>query len=400
MMEEVVQLTEKERLAVKSMWSEIFFEDSDRFTDYYFAEKMSNNKGYGVKVNGELVSMMFLTPYPVWIKTGGADEPACAAGQNPENVPAQDPENVESGDFVQVTLYYIVGVGTKKEYRHRGYMDRMLKRALRDICEEGHPFTFLMPADPAIYEPYQFRYIYDRPVYTVNNSAKLQAASYNRKTSVKACDHETVAAPLTTSEIPQLVQFANDILMSRFQIFVHRDNAYYERQRLESAAQNGDVYLWKNKGEIQGYYLYAKEDEHEEIQEAMLSPEFPDQSVLTVSKERKPIIMARIANVRAMLSMIRMSEDKEKKLIIRVYDPMIEANNGTFLWTVSREKSEVVDITEKTCKRVDITQETKEIQQIEVDITFLLDMLFGRAELQEDLAGIKPLTEICINEIV
>ena len=195
MMEEVVQLTEKERLAVKSMWSEIFFEDSDRFTDYYFAEKMSNNKGYGVKVNGELVSMMFLTPYPVWIKTGGADEPACAAGQNPENVPAQDPENVESGDFVQVTLYYIVGVGTKKEYRHRGYMDRMLKRALRDICEEGHPFTFLMPADPAIYEPYQFRYIYDRPVYTVNNSAKLQAASYNRKTSVKACDHETVAAP-------------------------------------------------------------------------------------------------------------------------------------------------------------------------------------------------------------
>ena len=78
-MEEVVQLTEKERLAVKSMWSEIFFEDSDRFTDYYFAEKMSNNKGYGVKVNGELVSMMFLTPYPVWIKAGGADEPACAA---------------------------------------------------------------------------------------------------------------------------------------------------------------------------------------------------------------------------------------------------------------------------------------------------------------------------------
>ena len=135
MMEEVVQLTKEERLAVKSMWSEIFYEDSDRFTDYYFAEKMPGNKGYGVKVDGELVSMMFLTPYPVWIKTGGAE------------------------DFTQVTLYYIVGVGTRKEYRHRGYMDCMLRRALRDICEEGHPFTFLMPANPAIYEPYQFRYI-------------------------------------------------------------------------------------------------------------------------------------------------------------------------------------------------------------------------------------------------
>lgn len=393
MMEEVVQLTEKERLAVKPMWSEIFFEDSDRFTDYYFEEKMSDNKGYGVKVNGELVSMMFLTPYPVWIKTSGADEPACAAGQNPKNVSAQDPQNVEYGDFTQVTLYYIVGVGTRKEYRHRGYMDRMLKRALRDICEEGHPFAFLMPADPAIYEPYQFCYIYDRPVYTVHSSAQIQAASYRRKsadTAEKSCGHETATVPLTVSEIPQLVQFANDILMRRFQIFVHRDNAYYERQRLESAAQNGDVYLWKNKGEIEGYYLYAKEDGHEDIQEAMLSPEFPDQSVLTVSKERKPIIMARITNVKSMLSLVRMREKAEKRIFIRVRDPLIEENNAIFLWTLSHEKSEAVDI----------TFNLREIPEVEVDITLLLDMLFGRAELPEALVGIRPLTEICINEIV
>lgn len=365
MMEEVVQLTKEERLAVKPMWSEIFYEDSDRFTDYYFAEKMPGNKGYGVKVDGELVSMMFLTPYPVWIKTGGAE------------------------DFTQVTLYYIVGVGTRKEYRHRGYMDCMLRRALRDICEEGHPFTFLMPANPAIYEPYQFRYIYDRPVYEVDRVA---------------------AVPLTGSEIPQLVQFANNILMSRFQIFIHRDNAYYERQRLESAAQNGDVYLWKNKGEIQGYYLYAREDEHEEIQEAMLSSEFPDQSVLTVSKERKPIIMARITNVKSMLLLVRMRENEQKKILLRVHDPLIEENNGTFLWTVSREKSETVYIKKENrntqedgCNIADnkISEDSQEeIPRIEVDITSLLDMLFGRAELPEALAGIKPLTEICINEIV
>ncbi len=413
MMEEVVQLTAEERLAVKPMWSEIFYEDSDQFTDYYFAKKMADNKGYGVKVDGEIVSMMFLTPYPVWIKTGGADEPACAARENRENVSAQDPENVESGDFTQVMLYYIVGVGTRKKYRHRGYMDRMLKRALRDICAEGHPFTFLMPADPAIYEPYQFRYIYDRPVYTVRSSAKLQAASYGREVADgldKLCGYEAASVPLTISEIPQLVQFVNNFLMSHYQIFVHRDSAYYERQRLESVAQNGDVYLWKNNGEIQGYYLYAKEDEHEEIQEAMLSPDFPDQSVLSVSREKKPIIMARIANVRAMLSMIRMREDKEKKLIIRVHDPLIEENNGTFLWTVSREKSETVYITKENqnIQKEDFNTEDKKISEefsegisrVEVDITLLLGILFGRVELPEALVGIRPLTEICINEIV
>ena len=142
----------------------------------------------------------------------------------------------------------------------------------------------------------------------------------------------------------------------------------------------------------------------------MLSPDFPDQSVLTVSKERKPIIMARITNVKSMLSLIRMSEDKEKKLIIRVHDPLIEENNGTFLWTMSHEKSEAVYITEENrntqedgCNIADnkISEDSQEeIPRIEVDITFLLDMLFGRAQLPEALAGIKPLTEICINEIV
>ena len=39
-METVERLTEQEALAAKKMWSEIFYEDSEQFTDYYFAEKM------------------------------------------------------------------------------------------------------------------------------------------------------------------------------------------------------------------------------------------------------------------------------------------------------------------------------------------------------------------------
>ena len=118
--------------------------------------------------------------------------------------------------------------------------------------------------------------------------------------------------------------------------------------------------------------------------------------------------MARITNVKSMLSLVRMSEDKEKKLIIRVHDPLLEENCGTFLWTVSCEKNEVVDIMQElqdtkvdiTRKIKEITQKTEEIPQIEVDITSLLNILFGRGKLPEAFVGIRSLTEICINEIV
>ena len=59
-------------------------------------------------------------------------------------------------------IYYIVGVATKEKYRHRGYMDRILKAALSFIRKKEQPFAFLMPANPNIYLPYQFTYIYDK----------------------------------------------------------------------------------------------------------------------------------------------------------------------------------------------------------------------------------------------
>ena len=39
----VVRLTASEMQGAKALWKEIFFEDSDMFTDYYFQEKMNDN---------------------------------------------------------------------------------------------------------------------------------------------------------------------------------------------------------------------------------------------------------------------------------------------------------------------------------------------------------------------
>ena len=54
----------------------------------------------------------------------------------------------------EVKSNYIVAVATKKEYRHRGYMRILLKKALRDMADMGMPFVFLMPASESIYAPF------------------------------------------------------------------------------------------------------------------------------------------------------------------------------------------------------------------------------------------------------
>ena len=363
--ERVEQLTIEEALGAKALWSEIFFEDSAVFTDYYFQEKMKNNIGYGIKQDGQLIAMLYLTPY-----TGQIYAPA-----------------MYGEDFADVPLSYIVGVGTKREYRHKGCMDRLLKRALKDLHERQQPFTFLMPASAAIYTPYQFRYIYERPEFIIKNQ-----------------DTE----PMQQKDAEALAEFAQEQLKAKYQFFLKRDGIYYLRQQKESGAQNGNIYLWKEQGEIKGFYLYAKEAE-EFIQEAVVSEELTKQGMLCVSEKRKPIIMARITNVAAMLSLIRLKQNSElekAEILLRVTDSLIPQNNGTFCWTVGKKESTIALL------------EKSDMTPVCVDIADLTEFLFGKRsseecfcfsndiephrqrELYERLSEIAVISRTFLNEIV
>lgn len=368
-MEQVARLTAEEMLGAKPMWSEIFFEDSEKFTDYYFAEKMKDNMGYGLKRDGMLCAMLFLTPY-----TGRILSP-----------------DREGRAFQDVPLYYIVGVGTRKECRHRGYMDRLLRAALGDMSAARIPFAFLMPADPAIYTPYQFRYIYDRPVFSILRKEERKASA------------------MEAGEEEALARFAQEQLESRCQFYLKRDALYYERQKKESLAQNGDVYLWKEQGEIAGFYLYAKENEKEEIQEAIVSEKLAGEGVLRISRQTRPVIMARITNAAAMLSLMRLREESERDHIevsLNLSDPVIEENNGTFLWTVGKKESTIALL------------DREDAAEASVRVDALAEFLFGRKDgrdcfadmcggqkrqqddVYERLSEIQVLSRSFVNEIV
>jgi len=313
---EIKKITGQACQTTRPLWEEVFWEDSVEFTDYYFAYKAADNIGY---VIGEepYHAMMFCTPYTLQI------------GQ------------------VQKELSYIVGVATRKECRHRGYMTALLKNAFMEMYQKKHPFTFLMPANPAIYEPFDFQYIYERDVWKLKEP-EWQSEWLEQLTrkpdlsglySVRRIHEELPEIPV----FKQLADFANEYLKQYFSVFVFRDEAYYRRQLEESTAQNGDIYVLYEQGEIKAFFLYAKEGEEIFIQEVMEKEEGM-LDFLQKEQQKKPIIMARIIHVEEMLKLLCSAQPKT--VVMEVEDDVLVENNGMYLLEMTEQGSDVTKIKE------------------------------------------------------
>ena len=97
---ETAYLNSSEKNSCRSLWEEAFPEDSAPFTDYYMEEKTKDNKILVLRKNGRILSMLHRNPYEVYVR-----------------------DRLWKCD-------YIVGVATAREGRRRGYMRRLMNRAL------------------------------------------------------------------------------------------------------------------------------------------------------------------------------------------------------------------------------------------------------------------------------
>ena len=309
------KLVGEECKKTRSLWEEVFWEDSVQFTDYYFEHKAKLNTGY---VIGEFPyhAMLFRTPYMLHI-----------------------------GNVVK-EISYLVGVATRKEYRKKGYMRALLEHSFKEMYEEKQPFTFLMPANPAIYEPFDFRYIYTRDQWELKDGqSDLKAAEFSNDREVSIKDRLEGIYPVSwlRQEVPQLpifemlAEYANGLLKDNYSIYVHRDVVYYERQLEELKAQNGDIYVLFQQGRIEGFYLYAKENEEVFIQEVL--KQHPETFDFIEKSGHKPIIMARIIHLEEMMKLVRTKCEKE--IVLQVEDSWIRENAGTYRWKMGPWGSEV-----------------------------------------------------------
>lgn len=125
-------LEDNEKGISEALYREAFPEDKDAFVEYYYSYVTKNNRILVMEQAEKVCSMLHLNPYRL------------------------------SVNGTEVDAYYYVAVATSEECRHQGMMRKLLHKSLNDIHEEGHPFTYLMPANRAIYEPFDFRIVYQQ----------------------------------------------------------------------------------------------------------------------------------------------------------------------------------------------------------------------------------------------
>lgn len=382
------------------------FRDSDSFTDYYFDYYFRENRVLMLEDSGSLQAMLHLNPYRLVI----AGKP--------------------------VDTFYIVGVATEEQYRHRGAMTRLLQKVFEDTRHEKVPFVYLMPADEAIYRPFQFAYIYDQKVERFDWTSErtgidvdekdewpVQAANVDEEQWIECC-------PVTAMEERQaLADRINEYLSHNYDIFPFRDAHYYERLQMENRADGGDLLMLYSRGQWAGALSYARENAAE-VREVICRPELrrqvirwmkhyfrnvkgeilslmqegflPEQSRsdASVKSFMRPIIMGRIVHLEQWMQLLKVC-DRTFSLCMEIRDAWIEENNGIWLWQSGNGQVTF----ERTFQQPDIR----------LDIDTLMQWLTGycpagaleaagRIEMQRDcrnvLQKIPVLQKILINEIV
>lgn len=124
---EIRYLSQEEKENSRVLYEEVFVEDEKAFVDAYYKIKAADNEILAVMDEESIVAMLHRNPYTFRFRDKS------------------------------LRADYLVAVATRRSYRHQGLMRRLLTRALQDMEREKQPFAFLMPADEAIYLPFDFR---------------------------------------------------------------------------------------------------------------------------------------------------------------------------------------------------------------------------------------------------
>lgn len=285
------KLNKNEVSATRALYEEVFSEDSEAFVSYYYENKAPVNTAYVLETKqGEIVSMLHLTPYTMCVKSGDK--------------------------WLRLPACYVVAVATRRDYRRRGCMARLLEAAVQHCAHLQIPYLFLMPADAAIYEPFGFRFCYERPEFYVNYKrgdlpegmtvVDLKTTDNGILRNMQSKAENITESRFGENDTVRLAEFANTWLYAHCDFFLQRSSEYYVNLMKELEAQRGGISVFLRKGEIAGYYAYTGEEMpnmgcgKDCIQEAMISDACRDlfacadlQPPILTSQIRTPIIMCR-----------------------------------------------------------------------------------------------------------
>ena len=324
----------------KHLWHMCFPEDSESFIEYYYKEKTKDNEILVKKDNGLLISMVQYNPYAVKLR----------------------------GRLWK--LDYLVGVATEESRRREGHFRDVFVKMLHDEEAAGKPITYLVPVNPAVYAPMGFTFIGNVASYELTEEAKQTLTRTVCQDTPEDCGRAAV--------------YMEQWLGARYEMYTRRDAAYMSRFIKELASENGTLEFLEQDGRLVGLDAYWGW----EVREHRL---LYAEDAYTVKTGEKPWNMARLTNIGALLAAFGLKQAEqqggEKRMLtlgIRMNDPILEMNNGEFVWTIGENGSSLkVRKTEPdTCgctENVSIWLETKPEE--------LVSWLFGCRKAEEIWGG-------------
>ena len=279
----------------KHLWDMCFPEDSESFIEYYYKEKTKDNEILVKKDNGLLISMVQYNPYAVKLR----------------------------GRLWK--LDYLVGVATEESRRREGHFRDVFVKMLHDEEAAGKPITYLVPVNPAVYAPMGFTFIGNVASYELTEKAKQTLT-------------RTVCQD-TPGDCGRAAVYMEQWLGARYEMYTRRDAAYVSRLIKELASENGTLEFLEQDGRLVGLDAYWGW----EVREHRL---LYAEDAYTVKTGEKPWNMARLTNIGALLTAFGLKQaeqqGEEKRMLtlgIRMNDPILEMNNGEFVWTIGETGS-------------------------------------------------------------
>ena len=318
-------------------------------------------------------------------------------------------------------LHYIIAVATKKEYRGRGYMTRLLQMSAKDMYQAGEPFTYLMPAAEGIYYPHGFRFVY------------RQCRIEGKPSGEKGQDGTLAGCQVRyagESDCRALACFAEKLLGQMPFVRAARTERYYRTILKEQQSEGGGILLTERDGKLTGFVIYGcyegkaelreplfqkKEDweqilaflNEEPVKTVQISGARPEDAAwlkeeLEGAEEKEvPVIMVRIVHLQHFLERFLARSNFEIRLHIE--DGLIPENTG--YWEIRGQEGQNLSVRK--------TKASKEAETVSPGE--LVTVLFGyRSERKEErevyenmgpqmrvlLKGTQPAPPVFLNEIV
>lgn len=283
------KLNQEEKIITRPLYEEAFPEDTKPLVDYYYRYKMEDNEVYAALSDGRAVGMLCLNPYRVMVRQK------------------------------EYPLFYIVAVATAKAYQRKGIMRAVLTKALREQAGRGLPFTYLKPANPAYYTPFDFAFISRRP-HRRYRKELLRTQTYEE------------------GKEEALLAFMNRYLREHFDIYALRDPRYLRDVCAELRAGNGSIDLLLDETALKGVLIRDDPNGPEETARLLFEDAYLEQEIRPASLA----LMGRILSLPDFAELAMLDAGCEKKKAVHFFffqDAIIEENNGLWRWTLDHNGS-------------------------------------------------------------